>query len=45
LNRSLSVVLWESRMTWLPVVALVLVLLATFLLVPRESAPFIYEFF
>ena len=34
-----------SRNVGLSVVALVAVLVATWLLVPRASAPFIYEFF
>jgi hypothetical protein len=30
---------------WVPAVATVALLLATWLLVPRESAPFLYAFF
>ena len=30
---------------WLPVLILVVVLVVTFLLLPAESAPFVYKFF
>ena len=36
---------WENRHVWLPVLGLVVVLVATWLLVPRAQAPFLYEFF
>jgi len=36
---------WSSRMIWIPPLLLVLVLMATFLLLPANKAPFIYQFF
>ncbi len=44
MNRALSVV-WRHRMAWMPIVVLTLVLIGTFLLVPKQKAPFIYAFF
>ncbi|MDP2304959.1 MAG: hypothetical protein Q8P18_02915 [Pseudomonadota bacterium] len=38
-------VIWRNRHIWLPIVGLLLVLLVTWLLVPRAQAPFLYEFF
>lgn len=38
-------VIWKYRMVWMPVAALLLVLVVTWLLVPKQNAPFIYEFF
>lgn len=38
-------VIWKHRYVWLPVVGLLVVLLITWLLVPRAKAPFLYEFF
>jgi hypothetical protein len=35
----------QQHVLWISVVALVLVLVATYFLVPPKSAPFIYEFF
>ncbi len=37
--------LWRHRRRWLPPLVLVLVLVVTFLLVPKAAAPFIYQFF
>lgn len=37
--------LWARRMIWLPLVVLLAVLLAAFLLLPADKAPFIYKFF
>jgi hypothetical protein len=37
--------LTPRHVRWLSVVALVLVLVVTYFLVPAKSAPFIYEFF
>lgn len=34
-----------QKVLWLSVAALVVVLLTTWLLVPRQSAPFIYSYF
>ena len=36
---------WAAKMTWLPILLLVLVLVVTFLLGPRANAPFVYQFF
>lgn len=37
--------LGPQKVLWLSVAALVVVLVVTYLLVPRQSAPFIYAFF
>lgn len=38
-------IVWRSRHVWLPFIGLLVVLLVTWLLVPRAQAPFLYEFF
>ncbi len=37
--------LGPNKVLWLSVLALVVVLVVTYLIVPRQSAPFIYAFF
>jgi len=34
-----------GKMTWMPILLLFLVLVATYFLVPQANAPFVYQFF
>ncbi len=45
MRRGVMARFWAGRRVWLPALAVLGVLIATWLLLPREKAPFIYEYF